>query len=532
MRKAALPLVAALGMAMLLPQMPASAATITDQPLAEGTVQQVGPGLYFTGTNTFSISETDSAAGLIGRKHTVSEVDGIVRPQSAPATRADLGVYGDGWQAEFLGGQLNRKLAASSGAYTVTDLDVGEDIKYALTDTLSTPDGGSISKYTAADGSTLTESSKWDTGLGVMVTTVKEVVNADLTSAADGDDTFSAAAADLKPTYTWAQKAPGADSWRVTGVGTASTGTDTVTYDSKGRVSTVSTPAGDEEAAQILKITYAASTTATSTSSGDYTGRVKAIDLTTGTTTQTVARYTYDSAGLLRDVTNPVESADPVASYTYDSTGRVTDIASPVNGSWDLDFSSSTDGSPNAEPVGPARPAGESLFNGATGITDPTTTQPPTSDFVTGEISDPQAYPRHCNRATDWLWYLEDGCAAWAAHYGWHKPYWKQLPTKYWVVGINHDHCTSSPDKPSGYDFRSACDMHDYGYGLIGNTYKGYKYYLDRSKKSNVDNAFHTTLADYTCTAYRHKTLCRTIAWTYLQAVKRRGNPKNGANAT
>lgn len=377
MRKAALPLVAALGMAMLLPQMPASAATITDQPLAEGTVQQVGPGLYFTGTNTFSISETDSAAGLIGRKHTVSEVDGIVRPQSAPATRADLGVYGDGWQAEFLGGQLNRKLAASSGAYTVTDLDVGEDIKYALTDTLSTPDGGSISKYTAADGSTLTESSRWDTGLGVMVTTVKEVVNADLTSAADGDDTFSAAAADLKPTYTWAQKAPGADSWRVTGVGTASTGTDTVTYDSKGRVSTVSTPAGDEEAAQTLKITYAASTTATSTSSGDYTGRVKAIDLTTGTTTQTVARYTYDSAGLLRDVTNPVESADPVASYTYDSTGRVTDIASPVNGSWDLDFSSSTDGSPNAEPVGPARPAGESLFNGATGITDPTTTQPP-----------------------------------------------------------------------------------------------------------------------------------------------------------
>ncbi|MFJ5130239.1 phospholipase A2 [Streptomyces sp. NPDC088555] len=532
MRKIALLLVTALGAAALLPQIPASAATITDQPLADGTVQQVGPGLYFTSTKTFQIRETDSAAGLMGRRHTVTEVDGIAKPQSAPTTRADLGVYGDGWEAEFLGGQLNRKLAASSGAYTITDLDVNEDTKYTLTDTLSTPDGGSINKYTAPNGSTLTETSKWDDNLGVMVTTMKEVINADLKSAADGDDTFSAVSADLKPTYTWAQKAPGTDTWRVTGVGTASTGTDTVTYDSKGRVSTVSTPAGTEEAAQALKVTYAASTTATSTTNGDYTGRIKSIDLTTGTTTQTVARYTYDSTGLLRDVTNPVESSDPVASYSYDSTGRVTDIASPANGSWDLDFSSSDDGSPNVEPVGPGRPASESIFNGAEGITDPNATQPPASDFTTGEISDPQAYPRHCGGATDWLWYLEDGCAAWVAHYGWHQPYWKKLPTGYWVVGINHDHCTSAPDKPSGYDFRSACDMHDYGYGLIGNTYKGYKYYLDRSKKSNVDNAFHTTLATYTCSAYRFKSLCRSIAYTYLQAVKRGGNPKNGANAT
>ncbi|WP_234376742.1 phospholipase A2 [Streptomyces sp. CB01201] len=532
MRKIMLPLAAALGMTMLLPQPPAGAAANPDQPLADGAVQQVGPGLYFTATNTFEINETDAPAGLMGRKHAVTEVNGVAKPQSADPSRADLGVFGQGWEAEFLGGQLNRKLAAASGAYTVTDLEVGESTRYNLTDTLSTPDGRSINKYTATDGSTLTETSKWDSNLGVMTTTIKEVVNADLKSAADSDDTFSGAAADVKPTYTWAQKAPGSDTWRVTAVGTGSTGTDTVSYDSKGRVSTVSMAAGGESPAQTLKVTYSTATTATSTADGEYTGRAKAIDLTTGTTTQTVARYSYDSTGLLKAVTNPVESTEPLATYSYDSTGRVADIVSPSNGGWDLDFTTSTDGSPNVEPVGPARPAGESTLNGAADITNTAATQPPAGDITKADLSSAASYPGHCSRATDWLWYLKNGCAAWAAHYGWHQPYWRQLPSGYWVIGILHDHCTSAPDKPSGYNFISACDMHDYGYGLIGNTYKGYRYYLDRDKKSNVDNAFHTTLRDYTCSAYRFKSPCRSIAYTYLQAVKRGGNPKNGANAT
>ncbi|WP_189999953.1 hypothetical protein [Streptomyces rubradiris] len=59
-----------------------------------------------------------------------------------------------------------------------------------------------------------------------------------------------------------------------------------------------------------------------------------------------------------------------------------------------------------------------------------------------------------------------------------------------------------SAARPGGFNFRAACDTHDYGYGLIGNTYKGYKYHLDRSKKSNTDNAFCTTMKTHSCKAY------------------------------
>ena len=532
MRRSTLPIVVALGTTLLLPVQPATATTIPEQPLAEGSVQQVGPGIYFTATDTFQINEVDSPFGLIGRRHTVVEEGGISTPQSAPDTRSDMGVFGNGWEAEFLGGQLNRQITAGSGAYTVIDLNADQATTYTFTDSLDTPDGGSIATYSAADGSTLTETSSWDDNIGIMTTTIKEVINADLTSAATGDDTFAATAADLKPTYTYKQAAPGSDTWRVTSVGTTATGAETVAYDSTGRVSSIDIPASTEDPAQKVTVAYATTTTATTSTNGDYASRVKAIDVTTGTTTQTIARYSYDSTGLLREVANPVESIDPLTVYSYDAAGRVSDIASPVNGSWGLDFAASTDGSPNVEPGGPARPASESTLDGAAGITDPNATGPASTDFPTGEVDTTLSYPGYCSAATDWLWYLKSGCAAWAAHYGWKAPYWKQLPTGYWVIGINHDHCTSSPDRPSGFDFRSACDMHDYGYGLIGNTYKGYGYYLDRSKKSNVDNAFHTTLADYTCTAYRSRGKCRSIAYIYYQAVKRGGNPKNGANAT
>ncbi|WP_093172629.1 phospholipase A2 [Sinosporangium album] len=157
-----------------------------------------------------------------------------------------------------------------------------------------------------------------------------------------------------------------------------------------------------------------------------------------------------------------------------------------------------------------------------------------------GGIARPLANPSHCSAASHWMWYTRANCAAWAAHYGWRYPYWKQLPTGIWVVGIYHDHCTMSPDRPSRFkfDFRHPCDMHDYGYGLIGNTYKPYVYYLDRHRKVDVDVTFYVTLRDKTCPAYggrwlgqRISTICKRWAYIYRTGV-RTGNPKNGADAT
>ncbi|WP_338118105.1 phospholipase A2 [Streptomyces coryli] len=545
MRKAILSVIVAVSTALLIPQQSATAAP-TDpqaaeneiqQPLAEGEIQQIGPGQYFTATKTFEVAESDVPVADMGRRHSiVVQSDGVARPESAPASRADLGVFGPGWEAEFLGGQLSRKLQQQSGAIVVTDLGTSESFRYNLTSSIAYPGGGGVNKYQSAEGSKITETTKWDASAGAMVTTVVETLAADLAATEPGDDAFTDGAGnplpatDLQPTLTWKQAAPGSDQWRVTGVGNKAHGTTTAGYDAQGRVATVKEPAAGETPEQVLTVSYASATTATGTSFGDVAGRAKSITVTTDGTTQTLARYGYDSAGLLRTVTNPSESSEPDAAYAYDATNRVSEVTSPSSGEWDLAFPAGS-AAPNVEPIGPAPPAAESEFQGASGITDPNVAGPPASDFTGDDVSGQESYPSYCYKARHWLYYWRSGCAAWAAHYGWHKPYWKRTPGKWWVVGINHDHCTSSPDKPSGYDFRSACDMHDYGYGLIGNTYKNYRYYLSRYKKTNVDDVFYTVLRDGTCSAYRFKSYCRGIAWIYRKGVSR-GNPKNGANAT
>ncbi|MFI6022979.1 phospholipase A2 [Streptomyces sp. NPDC051287] len=553
MRRIVVPAIAAVSLSLLLPQgiaaaepagaSVASAAAAVDPPLADGEVEQVGPGVYSTADQSFEIYETDVAEGLMSRSHTVNaQASGAAKPESAPASRPDMGVFGPGWEAEFMGGQLNRKLEHISGSVVVTDLNANASITYALTSSVDYPSGGGVQKYTSDAGDKLTETTKFNEATGTLVSTVSEVIHApastvDADQSADTDANAPVGIATLTPTYTWKQSAPGTDTWRVTAVGSVADGSlSTAGYDTQGRVSTITEAAAGDTPAQSLTVKYSAGTTATGAAFGEFAGRAKEISLTIGTTTQTLARYSYDTSGLLRSVVNPVEAAEPVASYAYDSTGRVSDVTSPSNGNWELTFPADS-AAPNVEPEGPARPTAQSPIVGAADITNPAATTPPATDISSGEISDSQAYPRHCDRATDWLWYLESGCAAWAAHYGWHQPYWKQTPTKNWVIGINNDGCsTPGPNisKPGGFNFRSACDMHDYGYGLIGNTYKGYKYYLDRSKKSNVDKAFHTTMKTYSCKAYffLYRPDCYSYAYIYYKAVGLKGNPKNGANAT
>ncbi|MCZ0978832.1 hypothetical protein O1L60_05105 [Streptomyces diastatochromogenes] len=207
----------------------------------------------------------------------------------------------------------------------------------------------------------MTATSKWNDATGTLVTTMVEVLGVDLSAVAAGDDTFTDAAgnpvpaADLKPTYKWQQAATGTDKWRVTSVGNNTFAT-TVQYDAKGRVFKVSTPAAGERLATSTSVAYADSTTATGASFGDYTGRVKQISVTEGATTQTLARYAYDSSGLLRTVTNPSEAAEPQATYAYGGVNRLADINSPSSGSWDLSFAGDS-AAPTATADGEAVPA-------------------------------------------------------------------------------------------------------------------------------------------------------------------------------
>ncbi|MFE2531354.1 phospholipase [Streptomyces sp. NPDC059371] len=437
MRRIMLPVFAALSLSLVLPQgvagaapsgaSPAAATAVVDQPLADGEIQQVGPGQYSTAEQSFEIYETDVAEGLMSRSHTVTAQAGdVARPESAPASRPDMGVFGPGWDAQFVGGQLDRKLERKTDSVVVTDLTTNTPITYALKSSVDSPSGGGVRKYATTEGDKLTETTRFDEATGTLVSTVVEVVSvaasaADADQSADTDADAPVGIDKLTPTYTWKQTAPGTDTWRVTGVGTAADGVlSAVGYDTKGRVSTVTEAATGETPEQSLKVSYSAGTTANGTTLGEFTGRAKEISVTTGTTTQTLARYSYDASGLLRSVANPAEGTEPVFSYSYDSTGRVSDVTSPSNGDWELAFPGSS-ASPNVEPIGPARPSAESPFVGAAGIDDEAATAPPATDFSNGETTDPQAYPRHCDRAMDWMWYLKSGGAAGGAPNGRHK---------------------------------------------------------------------------------------------------------------
>ncbi|MFG2878143.1 phospholipase A2 [Streptomyces sp. NPDC048337] len=539
MRRSVLPVVAAMSLSLLLPQQAASADTLPVQPLSGAEISQVGPGTYYSDTKTFRFTESDVPAGLMGRKHSVvtPAEGGLAKPESAPETRPDMGVFGAGWEAEFLGGQLNRKLEQVDGAVVVTDLVVNESFRYELVDSIEYPGGGGVNKYEDASGSKITETTKWDEGQAALTTTISEVIATELSAVAAGDDKFKDANgnplsnADLAPTYTWQQPAgyTGADTWRVTKTGNNAFGANTATYDAKGRVSTVTTIPNSEGVTDSLAVTYADSTTASGSAFGDFSGLVKEISATNGQTTQTVARYSYDASGKLRTVSDPSESSEPEATYSYDETGRVNDIDSALNGSWELDFPA--EGAvPNATFDGPASPSSEAQLQGSAGITDPNATGPIQSEFLQpGGPEAPLSNPGQCYTAYRWMYYATYGCAAWAKHYGWKQPYFKWTPDGTRVVGINNDHCTDSPDQPSGYDFRTACDSHDYGYGLIGNTWTSYSYYLSRYNKDAVDQEFYNMLVNKTCDAYRNKSTCRSRAGTYLWFVRHFGDPHNGA---
>ncbi|MEU4230863.1 phospholipase A2 [Nonomuraea sp. NPDC026600] len=538
MRRLTITIAAAMMMLPLLS--PEASATTTDEP-APAEVQEVGPGQYFADSNTFKISELDVSEGVIGRQHGVAAAAGdLARPQSAPATRPELAVFGPGWQAEFLGGAINRKLEVQSGAIVATELADGTAIRYTLKSSVSFPDGGGIQTYEDTTGSKITQTTKWDAVAGTMRTTMSEAVVVDPGAVEAGDDTFTDAngnpvsAADLKYTYTWAQPAglQSTDTWRVTSAGTAAYGKSTVGYDSQGRIGTITEPAGAEAPATLLTFAYATTTTAIGSTLGDYAGRLKGITVTAGTESpQTLAGYAYDPSGLLRTVTDPSDGSTE-ATYGYDEIGRLTSINSSTNGGWQLAFTAGT-AAPTVTSTDSDRPAPDAPIAGAA-FPDPNATGPPASDFLPDGVDPPQAYPKYCPAAKDWMWWTKIGCLSWAAHYGWHIPSWKRTASGFKVMGITHDHCTQSPDRPSGFDFRPACDSHDYGYGVIGNSYKHYKYYLDRSRKADVDGRFYITLRDKVCGGYfiLFRATCRRIALVYWGVVRVKGNPKNGANAT
>ncbi|MFI1195046.1 phospholipase A2 [Micromonospora sp. NPDC020750] len=398
--------------------------------------------------------------------------DGLLTVRSHSAgQRIDLtnpneSVLGPNWRLEPLGGMLGNRLKDySANGYLQVKLSIGtQSLRFEA-------DPARPGTFVAQDGGTVVRN-------------------------ADGSFTQSGGPDGL--TYVW--RTVGADRL-ITSIGDAATGTVLIGYDAQGRISRITAPASEQDdctvpnAAGCASATfgYATSTTATATQLGDVAGQLKQIDRTAAgaTTPVTVVRYAYDQLKRLREVRDVRQvDGDPVlvSAYTYDTKGNITRLNTPQEGAWTLTY------------------AAPGKLSGATA--DPA----------------PLALPTQCRYATQYL-LGQNGC--WAGpvpmEYGGRKiqPSWKRTPTRKAVVGVTHDHCTSSPDRPSGFDFRSACDAHDYGYGII---------YLktqqwDKSKKASVDAVFYSLLRDHTCPRYNIlvRANCRSTAYTYYTAVRLTG---------
>ncbi|WP_329255026.1 DNRLRE domain-containing protein [Streptomyces canus] len=95
---------------------------------------------------------------------------------------------------------------------------------------------------------------------------------------------------------------------------------------------------------RVLEFVYATSTTATAGTYGDFTGRVKEIQVwstapgaTTATSTS-VQKYMYDTTGRLRRTWNSQISPQLVTEYAYDSAGRVTELTPPGQLPWTFTY--------------------------------------------------------------------------------------------------------------------------------------------------------------------------------------------------
>ncbi|MDX2396327.1 MULTISPECIES: phospholipase [unclassified Streptomyces] len=82
------------------------------------------------------------------------------------------------------------------------------------------------------------------------------------------------------------------------------------------------------------------------------------------------------------------------------------------------------------------------------------------------------------------------------------------------------DHCTTSPDNPFGFPFRTACARHDFGY----RNHKAAGSF--RAAKRRLDDAFHADLVRV-CARYAsvRKASCHGTARTYYEAVRTLGIP-------
>jgi RHS repeat-associated protein len=313
--------------------------TITRLPHAFGNgypTATAGDGQVALYTGEVALSDTDvSVPGYggdisVSRSHTSFAGDGTLAGWPHDAV---TGVFGPGWTANLEGAQ------AGAAGMSVVD-NTGVDGSIALVG-----EDGTALVYTRA-----TPSRTYPVGSAMYVAATQDTV--------DDGSVLSIAGSGVGTVLTLTEEDGTATTWKPVAAPNPTTGTvwkpatitepghngaTTFGHDPSGRVTRIVAAVPDgmsgtacptsgalSRGCRAIDITYAAATTATAATPGDYIGQVKSISAwlwnpaTAAMQTTTVATYTYDTSGRLRQVLDPRTTLG--VAYTW--SGTTTRLAS------------------------------------------------------------------------------------------------------------------------------------------------------------------------------------------------------------
>ncbi|WP_434597657.1 DNRLRE domain-containing protein [Streptomyces sp. A5-4] len=290
---------------------------------------QVGPGEVNQLTGDYTVTVTDASAFDAN----------VTRTYSSRANDTDT----EG-QAQIFGAQWSASVRADGSDNGYTQIRKTSDVSVEL---LSS-DGGSVA-FTATAAAT----GGWQPEPGSESLTLTGKLSGATFTLKDSDAnvTVFAKADDSATTWSLASTATAVDDSTVT------VASETVTEGGKKltRPKYVVSPTGAVTAAvclatpsakgcRVTEFVYAASSTATTTSLGDYANQVKAIRQwatnpgADAATAETLTSYTYDSSGRLRQVWDPRASPALKIAYTYDADGRMATVTEPGEQPWTFTY--------------------------------------------------------------------------------------------------------------------------------------------------------------------------------------------------
>lgn len=315
---------------------PASTVTV-DRRAGTAPRQQLGPGSLNTLTGDYILSATDTAVFGVGVARTASSR----QPDAGATQEGQAPIFGPQWSTGVVTKITDAnwsEIQQTSASSAVVVTSSGDRLGFTATSgggwepqpgaedlTLTGSFGGS---FTLKDGTGRTATfSKVDGAATTWTLTTTYLATSNSTTTVVAEKTVVDGKTLARPRYVVAP-------------------TTAVTAD-------VCAATPSTKGCRVLEYVYAATTTATGSTLGDFAGQVKEVRAWATTpgaaaaTSEVVAAYSYDSAGQLREAWDPRLATPLKTAYTY-TGGRVTTLTPPGELPWTLTYgnagSSSTAG--------------------------------------------------------------------------------------------------------------------------------------------------------------------------------------------